>query len=447
MSKAQIGKANAVRQVCTRKSEEYLTRARLSVAGGVSSSVRLAGPPPPLFFTHALGAHLFDADGNRYIDYALGMGPNILGHAPPEVVQAVMLSLERGQLFAGTSPLEFELAEAIKTQVSSIELLRFGLSGSEMVQAALRAARAHTHRRRFIKFEGHYHGWFDNVLINHANTPSVLGADGSFEIVHQTAGQSDVATREAVVLPWNDQEVLSKYLERHSDDIAAVIMEPIMCNTGVIAPAPTYLAAVRALCDRFGVVLILDEVITGFRLSAGGAQKLLGVAGDLVVYAKAIAGGFPLAALGGKERIMGLIASGTVNHSGTYNGNLMSLAAGLATLRALTANEHAAYARIEATGSELIRGLSSLAKASGLPLRVQGFPSVFSTYFSPRESVRSYSEFKVSDTRRLADFLAALQERGVRPTGRGTWFVSAAHTREDVAQTLEAARNALTTLS
>lgn len=430
----------------TARSQACFERAQLSIAGGVSSNVRLAGPQPPLFFGRAAGPHLFDVDGNRYIDFALGMGPAILGHAPEAVVRAVGDSLRTGQLFAGTSSHEHVLAELIKAHVPSAELVRFGLSGSEMVHAALRVARAFTGRSRFIKFEGHYHGWFDNILINHSNTPSELMLDGSFPIVPQTAGQPGSSTAEAVVLPWNDLVPLERYLARHANKVAAIIMEPVMCNTGVIRPAEGYLPGVRELCDRHGIVLILDEVITGFRLGIGGAQGLFDIRADLAVYAKAIGAGFPLAALVGKASIMDLIGSGKVNHSGTYNSNTLSLAAGIATLAALAADDGAAYRRIEQNGAALMAGIRSLAERLAVPLRVQGYPAVFSTFFSTLPSVSSYAEFKASDDRQLARFIAALQVRGVRPTSRGTWFLSSTHTIEDIEATLAATENALHSL-
>jgi glutamate-1-semialdehyde 2,1-aminomutase len=425
------------------RSRACFERARLSVAGGVSSNVRLAGPQPPLVFDRASGSHLFDVDGNRYIDFALGMGPTILGHAPQAVLASVQESLAKGQLFAGSPVQEHLLAEAIQLHVSGAELIRFGLSGSEMVQAALRVARASTGRSRVIKFEGHYHGWFDNVLINHVHGPSERVIDGSFPVVLETAGQPRSATAEAVVLPWNDLHMLDAYLAKHGHEIAAIIMEPVMCNTGVILPLPGYLQGVRELCDRHGIVLIFDEVITGFRLCIGGAQQLFDVRADLTVYAKAIGAGFPLAVLAGKASIMGLIGAGTVNHSGTYNSNTLSIAAGLATIEALSANGGKAYNDISVRGAALIAGLQSLAERYGIPLRVQGYPAVFSTFFSSHSSVSTYAEFKSSDARQLARFIEGLQTNGVRPTSRGTWFVSSAHSEADVEAALLAAEKAL----
>ena len=240
------------------KSYEYHERARFLIAGGVNSNVRLGGDPL-LCFSQARGPILIDLDGNEYIDYALGMGPAVLGHAPPCLTEAVGASLSRGQLFAGQHEMELELAGLVRQCVPSAELIRIGMSGSEMVQTALRAARAHTGRKAFVKFEGHYHGWLDNVLINLSPPPEHTRDGVPHPIYLQSAGQSAQAAAEAYVLPWNDLPVLSRFLEEHGQSVAAVLTEPVMCNTGVIAPSPGYLQGVRQLCDRHGIVMILDD--------------------------------------------------------------------------------------------------------------------------------------------------------------------------------------------
>ena len=409
------------------------------IAGAVNSNVRLAGAPVPLCFTRGEGAHIWDLDGNRHTDYALGMGPTILGHAPKAVCDAVAASLSRGQLFAGQNPAELDLARLLVRAIPSAELTRVGMTGSEMVQAAVRVSRAFTGRRKIVKFEGQYHGWFDNVLISHV--PQVVAPGTDLPAIRapklETRGQAPDAAADMIILPWNDITALEAVLAAHGHEIAAVLTEPAMCNTGAIAPRPGYLERMRELTAAQGIVLIFDEVITGFRLGLGGAQERFGVTPDLSTFAKAMAGGFPVAALVGRADIMGLFADG-VNHSGTYNTNLQSVVAAVATLEALAANNGAALHRAEAAGDALIDGLRRIARDRRVPLRVSGWGTVFSTYFAPEGlDVTDYQSFRQGDGARLQALLAALVAQGVRPTGRGTWFVSAAHGQDTVEETLD----------
>ena len=420
-------------------SRRYHELAKRRIAGGVNSNVRLSAAP--ICFVKGQAAHLTDADGNVFIDYALGMGPNILGHAPPSVIDAVAQSLSLGQLFAGQNALELELAESLCGAVRSAELVRFGLSGSEMVQAALRIARAYTGRSDVIKFEGHYHGWFDNILIN-LNGP-VSPTDPVPRLHHlQSAGQSPHASEDIVVLPWNDVETVERYISANAGKIAAIITEPVMLNTGGIVPKAGYLQHLRRLASAHGIVLIFDEVITGFRLALGGAQELYEVTPDLSIFAKALGAGFPIAALAGRREIMDLFGTGRVNHSGTYNANLVSLSAGLATLRILSAEGHPVYRHINALGTALMNGISEAARETGISLHVSGLPSAFHTCFASH-AIHDYAAYTRADGKRLSAFLDTLLSYGVRPTGRGTWFVSAAHTEDDIASTLRAVRRAL----
>jgi glutamate-1-semialdehyde 2,1-aminomutase len=421
-------------------SDRYRDKARLVIAGGVNSNVRLAGRS--LCFTRASGAQLFDLDGNAYIDYALGMGPAILGHAPPEIISAVSDTLSRGQLYAGQHEAELELGRIIQSLVPAAELVRFGITGSEMVQAAMRVARAHTGRTKIVKFDGHYHGWFDNILTGARDTRESLEEFGE-SAAPPTPGQSLAALEDLLMVPWNDIDLLARCFLKHRSEIAAVLMEPMMCNAGAIVPRPGYLEAVRRLCLDHGAVLIFDEVITGFRLGLGGAQGRFMVQADLAVFAKAIGGGFPLAALTGRRELMNLIGSGAVNHSGTYNSNVVSTTAGLATLTVLARNNGQCLAQIERIGNSLIDGLRDLGRALSINLHVSGIGPVFSTSFGPRRDVVDYASFKQCDESKNQQFMNNLLVRGVRPTSRGTWFVSAAHTEADVDKTLLAAREAL----
>ncbi len=428
------------------RSQELYADATEALAGGVNSNFRLGGRPVPLFFTRGARAHLWDADGNDYVDYVLGMGPNILGHAPPAVTDAVAESLGRGVLFAGQYAEEIALARLVQRLVPCAERVRFGLSGSEMDQAAIRVARAATGRDVIVKFEGHYHGWFDTLLVSTQPPLDHAGPDDAPAKWYPSAGQSRHAADDLHVLPWNDLDALTRHLDAHAGEIAGVLMEPVLCNTCVIAPRPGYLEGVRELCDRHGIVLIFDEVITGFRLGLGGAGRRLGVTPDLAVFAKAIGGGYPIAALAGKERFMSLL-TGPVLHGGTYNGNMVSTIAALATLGELARGGDALYADMEARGGRLMAGLRDAAAAAGVPLHVQGFGVAFNTTFGAVGPIANYRDYARTDLPTQKRFVGELQDRGVRVTARGTWFLSTAHTDADVTRTLAAARDVLRSLS
>ena len=286
------------------KSIALYERTRKSLAGGVSSNVRYAATPVPLFFARGEGARLFDVDGNVHIDYVLGNGPAILGHAPPKVVAAVAASLGEGQLFAAQNPRETELAERLTGLLPSAEVVRFTTSGTEAVLMAMRLARAFTGRDKILKFEGHYHGWSDQAYISARPPLNEAGPADSPVPVAGSPGMPASVLGDVAVCGWNDLELLEQALERHRGEIAAVIMEPIMVNGGAILPLPGYLAGVKELCRKHGALFILDEVITGFRVGLGGAQAKFGVAADLSIYAKAVAAGFPLALVAGRRDVM-----------------------------------------------------------------------------------------------------------------------------------------------
>lgn len=408
------------------------------VAGGVNSNVRLDAAPLPLTFARAQGALVWDVDGNEYVDYAAGMGPMILGHCHPEVTAAVERSLSTGQLFAGQSELEAELAELLVGVIPWIESIRTGLTGTEMNLLAVRIARAATGRRKVVRFAGHYHGWLDPLFVDMG---SPAHPDDAAPI---TAGQSVAAASEIVVCDWNEVGQLARVLE--SGEVACVLMEPVMCNTGLIPPAPGYLEAVKELCAAAGALFVVDEVITGFRLGPTGAQGFLGVHGDISIYAKAIASGFPLAVLGTTEEVLAPVGRGEVNHSGTYNAGVSSLAAGIATLRYLIdANP---YPEIERRTRQLVDGLRDVGAEHGATLAVDHIGgSLFQTRFGSGEPVGSLSELQArSDTATQTRFLLELLDLGIRPTSRGMWFVSSAHDEAVIARTLAAADEAISGL-
>ncbi|MGI8792518.1 MAG: aspartate aminotransferase family protein [Acidimicrobiales bacterium] len=413
-------------------------RRREVIAGGVNSNVRLAGTPVPLTFAHGEGALLWDVDGNEYIDYAAGMGPMVLGHSHPAVVGAVQESLSTGQLFAGQNRLEAEFAEALVGVLPWVESIRIGLTGTEMDLLAVRIARATTGRRRVIRFVGHYHGWLDPLFIDGTAAPEPFGT------VPLTAGQSEAAASDVIVCEWNDPDQVADALAM--GDVACVLMEPVMCNTGLIAPAPGYLAEVKSLCARHGALLVIDEVITGFRFGLTGAQGRFGVHGDISVYAKAIASGFPLAVLGTTTELLAPVGRGEVNHSGTYNTGVSSLAAGVATIRCLIDTDP--YPEMERLTRRLADGLRQVGLDAGVALAVDHVGgSLLQTRFGEDRPMQSRADFVAnSEVSLLASFLERLQELGVRPTSRALWFVSAAHDESLVGRTIDAAGEALARL-
>jgi glutamate-1-semialdehyde 2,1-aminomutase len=429
------------------RSEALYAEAQRYLAGGVSSNFRLGVPPLPLFFERAEGARLYDVDGNEYVDYMLGMGPVILGHNAPGPVRAAQEWLSKGQLFGGQSTAEIELGRRFCQAVPCADLVRFAGSGSEVVQLAFRLARAYTGRSKIIRFEGHYHGWMDSALVSTRPAPDEWGPPEAPRAVLGSRGQVPAAVEDVIVLPWNDAAVLRATLERRAREIAGVIMEPILCNTCVITPRPGYLETARDLCSRLGIVLIFDEVITGFRVALGGAQARLSVTPDLATFAKAIANGFPLAAVAGKREIMALLTDGVV-HGGTYNAAPSTAAAAAATLDELARDEGAAYRRMEETGEALMEGLRQVAHRAGQPLLVQGVGQVFNTCFTDAPAIYDYREYTLrTDAARQLRFVHALADEGVRLTSRGTWFLSIAHTPDDVAVTIRAAERALARMS
>ena len=416
--------------------------ARKYAPGGVHSNVRLDMKPFPIFFRKAKGARLWDVDGNEYVDYALGMGPIILGHADPDVNEAVRASIADGQLYAGQHEEEVTLGRTVCELVPCAEMIRLSLSGSEAVQAALRLARAATGREVVIKFEGHYHGWFDNIDVSINPNGDAMGPANQPNVVPSSLGQSAGAYVGIRVLPWNDLDLFTRAIDAGRNEIAAVIMEPIMCNSSVILPRPGFIEAVRELCSQNGIVLIFDEVITGFRIGLGGAGEHLRVNPDLAIFAKAMANGYPVSCLAGRRNLMELFATKRVVHAGTYNANRMSCAAALATLYALRHEGGKLCSRMQRVGATLIEGLKKVAVETGVPLHIQGLPTVFHTTFT-EENITDYRSYYRGRLDLQSQFVVLLRERGVYITGRGTWFLSAAHTDREVEQTLKTAKAAL----
>ena len=405
------------------KSRQLAKQARDVIAGGVNSNVRL--PISSYFFAKGHGPRIWDVDGNEYVDYVLGQGPMMLGHAEPSIARAVAEACASGMVFGGQHPLEIEAALAILTATSWPQRVRLCMTGSEAVQAALRVARAATRRQKVIRFLGHYHGWIDSMLIDQE---SAVPRPGSL-------GQIQSALDDTVLLPWDDINGLEVELARRPGEIAAVIMEPVMLNAGARLPGEGYLQEVRDACSKAGVVLIFDEVISGFRLSLGGAAEYLGVIPDLAVYGKAIAGGWPVAALVGRAELLDLLGSG-VNHSGTFNGSVMACAAIVATLEQL--RHDPPYERMARYGTALMEGLRAAGDAAGVKLRVEGVPMAFiaGPAGAPQDTGRQGADRALRFATLLADF-------GIWTTSRGIWFVSAKHGDAELDWTLERFAKAL----
>ncbi|MFN4013910.1 MAG: aspartate aminotransferase family protein [Reyranella sp.] len=425
------------------KSTELYEKTRKHLAGGVSSNVRYASVPVPLFFARGEGARLYDVDGNVHIDYVLGNGPAILGHAPKPVIEAVAASLGEGQLFAAQNPRETELAERLCGLLPGADVVRFATSGTEAVLMAFRLARAFTGRDKILKFEGHYHGWSDQAYISARPSLNEAGPASAPEPVAGSPGMPSSVLGDVAVSTWNDLDLLEQALQRHRGEIAGVIMEPVMVNGGAIPPAPGYLEGVRALCDRHGALFICDEVITGFRVGLRGAQGRYGVKADLAIYAKAVAAGFPLAMVTGRRDIMDTLLDKGVMHGGTYNGNVQSMAAALAALDVLGADGGAVYRDLEARGTELMQGLASLARKHRQPILVQGMPAIFQTFFTSGPAPRNYRDSAACNRDAMLAFHAALQEEGVRVQQAGKWFLSTAHDSPVIEETLAAADRAM----
>ena len=427
------------------KSAQLLERARRVIPGGISSNVRANWEPHPLFYERGEGSHVFDVDGNESIDYVLARGPLLLGHSPTPVIEAVKAQLDRGLMYAGQTELEVEVAELVRELVPCAERVRFGSSGSEAVHAALRLARACTGAKKILRFEGHYHGWYDNIAWSVAPPLEDAGPRQCPIPVSTSLGQPPEDAANVTVLPWNDLNLVKHLFEDRGEEIAAAIAEPIMCNFGAIPPEPGFLEGLRDLCTRHKILLIFDEVITGFRVSLGGAQELYGVTPDLATFAKAMGGGMPVSAIAGKEEYMRAFGELKTVHAGTYNSAPFSMAGTLAALEMLRENGGALLKKAHETARALMEGFTRLGAQSSLPLAVRGVPPVFHVSFVPEgaKPVVDYRSALQTDRVLTRRFWKGLQERGIRAIPDGLWFVSTAHTEEDVEKTLHAAEEAL----
>jgi len=427
------------RYTFNRSAERVAAAAASVVSGGVNSNFRLGVAPTPLVFERGEGAYLFDIDGNRLIDYYLALGPMVLGHSPRDVIDAAKRQLDVGLLYGGQSELEYQAAAKVVEMVPCAERVRFAGSGTEAVQLALRLARAATGRDTVIKFEGHYHGWLDSVLWSTSIPHDQLGPEMAPTKQRASAGQDAPAGQNLEVMSWNRAEPLLDRLAK--GDVAAVIMEATMCNSGGIFAVPGYLEAVRNACTRHGTILIFDEVITGFRVGPGGAQGRLGVTPDLATFAKAIANGFSVAAVAGRAEVMDRLADGTILHGGTYNAQPAAMAAAIATMQRLS--EPAAHAGMERQGLRLMRGIEAAFTEAGIPVNVSGYPQIFTVNLGVADKPYNYRGLANVDKAAYRRFTTALLGYGVRALERGAWFLSTEHDDAIVDQTISAVRSAV----
>jgi glutamate-1-semialdehyde 2,1-aminomutase len=422
------------------KSRELRRRAEAVIPGGVNSPVRafgaVGGDPP--FITRGQGAHIWDADGNQYIDYVGSWGPLILGHAAPAVVEAVIEAARRGTSFGASTPSEIDLAEAVLDAYPSMEHVRFVSSGTEATMSAIRLARAHTHRKYIVKFEGCYHGHSDALLVKAGSGVATLGIPGS-------AGVPEEFVQFTLALPYNDPDAVEQAFKKYAGQIACVIVEPVVGNMGCVPPQKGYLDALRYLTSRDNALLIFDEVMTGFRVAFGGAQELYGTRPDLTTLGKIIGGGLPVGAYGGPADIMDMIAPlGPVYQAGTLSGNPLAMAAGLATICHLR-DHREIYGRMERMAATLVTMVTEAALDAGLQVTANRVGSMFTWFFTP-EIVTDWLAAATCNTKAFGRFHHGMLDAGVYlpPSQFEAAFLGAAHTDEDISQTVAAAREALT---
>lgn len=432
----------------TERSQALFRQAQEHFAGGVGSGTRTPGSgwiPSPIYVERGAGARLWDADENEYIDYLVGGGPLILGHRPKPVIDAVCAALqEQGSLFSLAHRREIEAVEKVCAAVPSMELMRFDNSGTAAVQRAIRIARAYTGKTKIVRFEGHYHGWADQIHWSNRPPLEAAGRHNAPRPIPNSNGIPEVLAETLIVLPWNDAELLAKTLRAHAHEIACVITEPILGNTGGIMPQPGYLEAMRQLTAEHEIVLIFDEVLTGFRVALGGAQALYNIQPDLTTLAKAVAAGFPVAAVGGRRDIMELVARGEVMYGGTYNSNAVTTASVCAALDELS--RPGVYEQMNALGEKLAHGLVELATRAGYPASWSGVGSMFQLWFCEADHLPKDYRAAVPILRSspFGRFWAELMPRGVlvQPRQDNLFLLSTAHTEDDIAQTLQAAEDA-----
>jgi glutamate-1-semialdehyde 2,1-aminomutase len=415
-------------------SKALFEKAKKLIPGGVNSPVR-AFQPYPFFTERGNGSHIFDVDGNEYIDYCLAYGPLLLGHAHPKIVEAVKAQLEKGALYGTPTEQEVELAELICSVVPSAEMVRLVSTGGEATMSAIRAARGYTGKKKIIKFEGCYHGAHDYVLVKAGSGATTFGMPTSLGIPEET-------TQNTIVVPFNDPDKFKKAVKENKADLAAVIVEPVIGNIGLVLPREGFLETLREVTENHGIVLIFDEVITGFRLALGGAQEYYGITPDMTTLGKVMGGGFPIAAFAGKEEIMKMVApSGKVYQAGTYSGNPISVIAARATLKFLRERGNEFYNKMEEKCEALVKPLTKTIHESNAKVQINHLSSMFQLFFT-ETPVYDYATVKTADTAMFMKYHAKLLERGVfvPPSQFETCFLSSEHSQQDIENTIEVAK-------
>ena len=423
-------------------SQSMYERAMKIIPGGVNSPVRACKSvnADPLFIDRADGCFVYDADGNRFIDYIGSWGPMILGHRHPAVVEAITTMLEKGTSFGAPTDLEIQLAELVIDAVDSVEIVRMVNSGTEAAMSAIRLARGVTGRDLVIKFDGCYHGHADTLLVAAGSGVATLGIPGSPGV------PQDVA-KHTLSLPFNDRDAIKQVMDEKGDKVACIIIEPVAGNMGLVPPAAGFLQTLRELTEKFGAVLIFDEVMTGFRVAYSGAQSLYGITPDLSCFGKVIGGGLPVGAYGGKQEIMSQIApDGSVYQAGTLSGNPIAMAAGIATLKQL--QQPGVYENLEEKSARLVAGLAGAAQNAGIDVRVDHVGSMLGLFFTDQE-VANFEDAKTCDLERFAAFYQGMRQRGIyiAPSQFEVLFLSAAHTDEHIDATIDAAQKVMEDLS
>jgi glutamate-1-semialdehyde 2,1-aminomutase len=428
------------------RSREWYERAQQSLIEGVNSPSRGAAvySPGPVVLERGRGSRVWDLDGNEYIDFMMSFGALIQGHAHPKIVEVVSQTMAGGSHFAAATPAEAEAAERFRRMVPSAEAVRFTNSGSEATMLALRLARAHTGRTKFLKFEGHYHGWYDPYCLNgHIHPAEQLGPRENPARFPDSEGIPASVFDDVVLAPWNDLEALENILRRLGRELAAVITEPIMANMGCILPRDGYLQKVCDLAHQYGALFILDEVVTGFRYAPGGCQQHYGLKPDLSTFGKALGAGFPVGAVAGPRAILDRMRWGgnMVLHYGTFNGHRLTMRVIAANLDLLMVNEGAVYKQIYAVGDAAIAGLRDVFRRRTLAAVVQGFGPMFQIYFTGRDAIHDYRDYcQYADTAKYSRFIHGLLDRGIymTPSNGLHWIISTAHTMQDVETLLPA---------
>ncbi len=430
------------------RSQQWFERAQQSLVEGVNSPSRGAAvyAPGPIFLERGEGAHVWDADGNEYVDFMMSFGALIQGHAHPALVKTVSEAMAGGSHFAAATSAEIEAVERLRRMVPSAEVVRFANTGSEATMLALRLARAHTGRSKFLKFEGHYHGWYDPYLLNaHGHPPEQLGTREDPARIPDSEGIPLSTFEDVVLAPWNDVAALERVMRKHGHELAAVITEPIMANMGCILPRDGYLQRLRELTRDSGALLILDEVVTGFRYAPGGCQEYYGVQPDLSTFGKALGAGFPVGAVAGPRSILERMrwSDHMVLHYGTFNGHRLTMKVIAANLDLLAAE--GTYGKLHAMGNAAIDGLREVFRRRKVKAIVQGFGPMFQIYFTERDAIHDYRDYcEYVDAKRYSEFVHRLLDRGIymTPSNGLHWIISTAHTDADVQKLIETAEQA-----